>query len=102
MDQGVVAPCGGRTEVEGLEESMWKWREWCKVAPREPCLAGLVYSMDLDTGTSHAQLTDNLRGRLDAAEAAWGRGAGEQPLAPFRPRPESPPAEADGGEGERV
>ena len=101
VDQGALAPCGGRTEVEGVEEWMWEWRESCKEVPREPCLAGLVCTMDLDAGTSHARLPDNLRARLDAAEAARGRGPDEQPLAPFPPRPESPPHEASGEEEER-
>ena len=102
VDLGAVAPCRGRTDVEGVEEWMWEWREWRKVAPRGPCPAGLVYSMDLDAGTGHARLPDNLQARLDAAEAARGIGADQQPLAPFPPRPKSPPAEAPGGEGERV
>ena len=42
VDLGAVAPCGGRTEVEGVEEWMWEWREWRKVAPRDPCPAGSV------------------------------------------------------------
>ena len=42
MDQGAVAPCGGCTEVEGVEEWMWEWREWRKVAPGEPCPPGLA------------------------------------------------------------
>ena len=102
MDQGAVAPCGGRTEVGGVEEWMWEWREWRKVARGEPCPAGLVYCMDLATGTSHARLPDSLRGWLDAAEAARSGDAYEQPLAPFPPQPESPPAKAVGGEGERA
>ena len=71
---------------------MWEWREWRQVAPGEPCPAGLVYSMDLHAGTSCARLPDNLRARLDAVEAARGGGADERPLAPFPPRPDTPPA----------
>ena len=73
-----------------------------QVAPREPCPAGPVYSMDLDVATSYARFPDKLRARLDAAEAARGRGADERPLAPFPPRPESLPVEATGGEEDRV
>ena len=102
MDQGAVAPCGGRTEVEGVEEWMWEWREWLNVAPGEPCPAGVVFCMDLATGTNHARLPDSLRARLDAAEAAGGGDANKQPLAPFPPQPESPLAEAAEGEGERA
>ena len=85
MDQGAVAPCGGRMEVEGVEEWNSEWMKWRKVAPGEPCVAGLVYSMDLATGTSHARLPDSLRARLHAAEAARGGDADEQPPAPFPP-----------------
>ena len=46
------------------------------MAPGEPCLAGLAYSMDLHAGTSWARLPDNLQARLDAAEAARGLGFG--------------------------
>ena len=82
---------------------MWKWREWRQVAPGEPCPAGLVYSMDLNAGTTCARLPDNLRARPDAVEAARGGGADERPLAPFPPRPETPPAvTAAGGEEEGV
>ena len=82
---------------------MWEWREWRQVAPGEPCPAGLVYSMDLNTGTSRARLPDNLRARLEVLEAARSGGADVRPLAPFPPRPESPPAViATGGEEERV
>ena len=102
MDHGDVAPCGGRTEVEGVEEWMWEWREWRKVAPRELCPAGLLFRMDLATGTNHARLPDSLRARLDAAEGARGGDADEQPLAPFRPQPESPQAVVAEGKGERA
>ena len=61
------------------------------MAPGEPCPAGLTYSMDLHVGTSWARLPDNLRARLDAVEAARGGGADERPLAPFPPRPDTPP-----------
>ena len=69
-DDGAVEPRGERAEVEGVEDWMWEWREWRQVAPGEPCPAGLVYSMDLNAGTSCARLPDNLRARLDAVEAA--------------------------------
>ena len=78
---------------------MWEWREWRQVAPGEPCPAGLAYSMDLHAGTSWARLPANLRARLDAAEAARGGGADERPLAPFPPRPDTPPAMVAAGEG---
>ena len=78
---------------------MWKWREWRQVAAGEPCPAGPVYSMDLHASISCAQLPRNLRARLDAVEAARGGGADERPLAPFPPRPETPPEViAAGGE----
>ena len=99
---GVVEPSGGRTKGEGVEEWMWEWREWRQVAPGEPCPAGLAYRMDLHGGTSWARLPANLRARLDAAEAARGGGADERPLAPFPPRPDTPPevvAAGDGAEG---
>ena len=92
MDSGVVEPSGERAKVEGVEDWMWEWREWRRVAPGEPCPAGLVYNMDLHAGTSCARLPDNLRPRLDAVEAARGGGADERPLAPFPPRPNTPPA----------
>ena len=102
-DDGRVESRGERAEVEGVEDSMWEWRELRKLAPGEPCPAGLVYSMDLNAGTSCAPLPDNLRARLEAVKAARSRGAGERPLAPFPPRPESPPAViAAGGEEEIV
>ena len=69
---GVVEPSGRRAKGEGVEHWMWEWREWRQVAPGEPCPPGLAYSMDLHAGTSWAQLPDNLRARLDAAEAARG------------------------------
>ena len=53
-NQGAMATCGERAEIEGVEDWMWEWRGWRQVASREPCPAGLVYSMDVDTGTSHA------------------------------------------------
>ena len=81
---------------------MWEWREWRRVAPGEPCRSGLVFSMDVTTGTKHAQLPDHLRARLDTAEAASGGDADEQPLAPFPPQPESPSAVAAEGEGEEA
>ena len=70
-----------------------------QMAPGEPCAAGLAYSMDLHAGTRWARLPDNLRARLDAAEAARGGGADEWPLAPFPPRPDTPPAMVAAGEG---
>ena len=79
---------------------MWEWRGWRKVAPGEPCRAGLVFSMDLATGTNHAGLPDRLRAKLDAAEAASGGDADEQPLSPFPPQPESAPGVAAEGEGQ--
>ena len=91
MGSGVVEPSGERAKVEGVEDWMWEWREWRHVAPGEPCPAGLAYSMDLHAGTSCARLPDNLRARLDAVEAARGGGADERPLAPFPPRPDTPP-----------
>ena len=96
---GVVEPSGRRAKEEGVEDWTWEWREWRQVAPGEPCPAGLAYSMDLHAGTSWARLPDNLRARLDAAEAARGGGADERPLAPFPPRPDTPPAMVAAGEG---
>ena len=96
---GVVEPSGGHAKREGVEDWMWEWREWRQVAPGEPCPAGLAYSMDLHAGTSWARLPANLRVRLDAAEAARGGGADERPLAPFPPRPDTPPAVVAAGEG---
>ena len=98
MDSGVVEPSGERAKVEGVEDWMREWREWRQVAPGEPCPAGLVYSMDLHAGTSCARLPDNLRARLDAVEAARGGGADERPLAPFPPRPDTPPAAIAAGD----
>ena len=92
MVRGVVEPSGECCKVEGVEDWMWERREWRQVAPGVPCPAGLVYSMDLHAGTSCALLPDNLRARLDAVEAARGGGADEWPLAPFPPRPDTPPA----------
>ena len=68
------------------------------MAPGEPCPAGLAYSMDLHAGTSWARLPDNLRARVDAVEAARGGGADERPLAPFPPRPDTPPVTIAAGE----
>ena len=51
MDQGAVAPCGGRVGVEGVEEWMWEWRQWRTVAPGDPCPAGMVFRMGLAAGT---------------------------------------------------
>ena len=96
---GVVEPSGRRAKEEGVEDWMWEWRGWRQVAPGEPCLAGLAYSMDLHAGTSWARLPDNLRARLNTAEAARGGGADERPLAPFLPRPDTPPAMDAAGEG---
>ena len=96
---GVLEPSGRRAKEEGVEDWMWEWREWRQVAPGEPCLAGLAYSMDLHAGTSWAWLPDNLQARLDAAEAARGGGADERPLAPFPPRPDTPLAMVAAGEG---
>ena len=95
---GVVEPSGGRAKGEGVEDWMWEWREWRQVAPGEPCPAGLAYRMDLHAGTSWARLPANLLARLDAAEAARG-GGGDRPLAPFPPRPDTPPAVVADGEG---
>ena len=95
---GVVEPSGRRAKGEGVEDWMWQWREWRQVAPGQPCPAGLAYSMDLHAGTSWARLPDNLRARLDAAEAARGGGADEQPLAPLPPRLDTPPAMVAAGE----
>ena len=91
MGSGVVEPSRERAKVEGVEGWMWEWRDWREVAPGEPCPAGLAYSMDRHAGTSWARLPDNLRARLDAVEAARGGGADERPLAPFPPRPDTPP-----------
>ena len=91
MGGGVVEPSGERAKGEGVEDWMWEWRGWRRVAPGEPCPAGLAYSMDLHAGTSWAWLPDNLRARLDAVEAARGGGADERPLAPLPPRPDTPP-----------
>ena len=96
---GVVEPYGRRAKGEGVEDWMWEWRESRQVAPGEPCLAGLAYSMDLHAGTSSARLPANLRARLDAAEAARGGGADEGPLAPCPPRPDTLPAMVAAGEG---
>ena len=96
---GVVEPIGGRAKGEGVEDWMWEWREWRQVAPGVPCPAGLAYRMDLHAGTSWARLPANLLARLDAAEAARGGGADERPLAPFPPRPDTPPAVVADGEG---
>ena len=96
---GVVGPSVGRAKEEGVEDWMWEWRECGQVAPSEPCPAGLAYSMDLHAGTSWARLPDNLRARLDAAEAARGGGADERPLAPFPPRPDTPQGMVAAGEG---
>ena len=101
---GGVEPSGGHAKGEGVEDWMWEWREWRQVAPGELCPAGLAYSMDLHEGTSWARLPANLRAWLDAAEAARGGGADERPLAPFPPRPDTPPAvvaAAEGAEGEQ-
>ena len=97
--EGSGVPSGRRAKEEGVEDWMWEWREWRQVAPGEPCLAGLVYSMDLHAGISWARLPDNLRARLDAAEAARGGGADKRPLVPFPPRPDTPPAVVAAGEG---
>ena len=101
---GVVEPSGRRVKGEGVEDWMWEWREWRQVAPGEPCPAGLAYSMDPHAGTGWARLPANLRARVDAAEAARGGGADERPLAPFPPRPDTPPAMVaarEGAEGEQ-
>ena len=94
-----MEPSGRRAKGEGVEDWMWEWREWRQVAPGEPCPAGLAYSMDLHAGTGWARLPANLRARVDAAEAARGGGADERPLAPFPPRPDTPPAMVAAGEG---
>ena len=95
---GVVEPSGRRAKGEGVEDWMWEWREWRRVAPGEPCPAGLAYSMDLHAGTGWARLPANLRAQLDAAEAARGGGADERPLAPFPPRPDTRLAVVAAGE----
>ena len=95
---GVVEPSGRRAKGEGVEDWMWEWREWRQVAPEEPYPAGLAYSMDLHAGISWARLSDHLRPRLDAAEAARGGGADERPLAPFPPRPDTTPVMVAAGE----
>ena len=51
-EEGAMVSRGERTEVEGVEDWMWEWKEWCQMAPGEPCPAGLLYSMDLNAGTS--------------------------------------------------
>ena len=48
---GIVEPSGRRAKGDGLEDWMWKWREWRQVAPGDSCSAGLAYSMDLHAGT---------------------------------------------------
>ena len=93
-----MEPSGERAKVEGVEDWIREWREWRQVAPAEPCPAGLVYSMDLQAGISCARVPDNLRARLDAVQAARGGGADERPLAPFPPRPDTPPAVIDAGD----
>ena len=98
MGSGVVDPSGERAKVEGVEDWMWEWRDWRQVAPGEPCPAGLAYSMDLHAGTSWARLPDNLRAQLDAVEAARGGGVDERPLAPFPPRPDTPPVVVAAGD----
>ena len=91
MGSGVVEPSGESVKEEGVEDWMWEWRDWRQVATGKPCPAGLAYSMDLHAGTSWARLPGNLRARLDAVEATRGGGADERPLAPFPPRPDTPP-----------
>ena len=81
---------------------MCEWREWRKLAPGEPCPAEIVYYIDLATSINGARLPDSLRARLDVAEVERGEDGDEQLLAPFPPQPESPPAEAAEGEGERA
>ena len=54
--------------------------------------------MDLHAGTSWARLPNNLRARLDAVKAARGGGADERPLAPFPPRPDTPPVMVAAGD----
>ena len=88
---GVVEPSRKRAKVEGVEDWTSEWRDLRQVVPGEPCPAELVYRMDLNAGTSCTRLPDNLRAWLDAAEAARGGGADERPLAPFPPRPHTPP-----------
>ena len=95
---GIVEPSGRRAKGEGVEDWMWDWQEWRQVAPGDPCPVGLAYSMDVHAGTSWARLPDNLRTRLDAAEAARGGGADERPLAPFPPRPDTLPVMVAAGE----
>ena len=95
---GIVEPSGRRANADGVEDWMWEWREWRQVAPGELCPAGPAYSMDLHAGTSWARLPDNLRARLDAAEAARSGGADEWPLAPFPPRLDRPLVTVAAGE----
>ena len=45
-----------------------------------------------------ARLPDNMWARLDAVEAARGGGADERPLAPFPPRPDTPPVMVAAGD----
>ena len=73
-----------------------------QVTPRWP--RGSEPASDLHAGTSLARLPDNVRARLDAAEAARGGGTDERPLAPFPLRPDTPPAMVtaeEGGKGEQ-
>ena len=91
MGSGVLEPSRESAKEEGVEDWMWEWQDWRQVAPGKPCPAGLAYSMDLHAGTSWARLPDNLRARLDAVEATRGGCADERPLAPFPPRPDTPP-----------
>ena len=100
VSQEAVAQYGGRMAVEGVEEWMWEWREWRVVVPRKACPDGLDFHMDFATGTNRERLPARLKEVLDAAESAGGGDADEQPLAPFPPLPESPPAVAAEGEGE--
>ena len=51
------------------------------------------------TGINRPRLTAHLTARLDAVEAVGKEAADEQPLAPFPPRPDSPPAAAARGDG---
>ena len=102
-DGGALEPSREHAEVGGVDDWMWGWQEWRQMAPGEPCLAGLMYSMDPRAGTSCARLLENQRARRDVVEAARGGGADERPLAPFPPGTETPPAViVAGGEGEVV
>ena len=72
-NQESVAPCRGRTVVEGVEGWMWQCMEWREVALRVPCPAGLELHMDFTTGPNRAWLPDRPRALLNTAEVAGRR-----------------------------